>query len=42
VLKDPSSPDYIIVKLADFGFAKIDAGDLSTPCFTVRYASAEV
>ena len=30
------------IKLADFGFAKIDRGDLVTPQFTPYYVSPQV
>lgn len=32
----------VIIKLADFGFAKIDRGDLVTPQFTPYYVSPQV
>ena len=32
----------MIIKLADFGFAKIDRGDLVTPQFTPYYVSPQV
>lgn len=32
----------MIVKLADFGFAKVDKGDLVTPQFTPYYVSPQV
>ena len=35
-------PDDVKVKLADFGFAKIDNGDLTTPQFTPYYVAPQV
>lgn len=32
----------VVIKLADFGFAKIDRGDLVTPQFTPYYVSPQV
>ena len=37
-----SSSQEVIIKLADFGFAKIDRGDLVTPQFTPYYVSPQV
>ena len=34
--------ENIHVKIADFGFAKVDRGDLITPQFTPYYASPQV
>lgn len=34
--------ENVIIKLADFGFAKIDRGDLVTPQFTPYYVSPQV
>ncbi|XP_020609082.1 MAP kinase-activated protein kinase 5-like isoform X1 [Orbicella faveolata] len=34
--------EKVIIKLADFGFAKIDRGDLVTPQFTPYYVSPQV
>ena len=34
--------ESIHVKIADFGFAKVDRGDLITPQFTPYYASPQV
>ncbi|XP_029198306.1 MAP kinase-activated protein kinase 5-like [Acropora millepora] len=34
--------EEVIIKLADFGFAKIDRGDLVTPQFTPYYVSPQV
>lgn len=31
-----------VLKLADFGFAKVDQGDLVTPQFTPYYVSPQV
>ena len=36
------SPLAAILKLCDFGFAKVDNGDLGTPQFTPYYASPQV
>lgn len=35
-------PDKVIIKLADFGFAKVDNGDLTTPQFTPYYVAPQV
>lgn len=37
-----SSPQDAPVKLCDFGFAKIDQGDLMTPQFTPYYVAPQV
>ena len=37
-----SCKQNVIIKLADFGFAKIDRGDLVTPQFTPYYVSPQV
>lgn len=37
-----SCKQKVIIKLADFGFAKIDRGDLVTPQFTPYYVSPQV
>ena len=34
--------DDLVVKLADFGFAKVDNGDLTTPQFTPYYVAPQV
>lgn len=36
------STEQVVVKLADFGFAKIDNGDLTTPQFTPYYVAPQV
>ncbi len=36
------SSDDLVIKLADFGFAKIDNGDLTTPQFTPYYVAPQV
>ena len=38
----PSDPEHVIIKLADFGFAKVDNGDLTTPQFTPYYVAPQV
>lgn len=38
----PSFPQDAPVKLCDFGFAKIDQGDLMTPQFTPYYVAPQV
>lgn len=37
-----SCKQNVVIKLADFGFAKIDRGDLVTPQFTPYYVSPQV
>lgn len=37
-----SCKQKVVIKLADFGFAKIDRGDLVTPQFTPYYVSPQV
>jgi len=41
LLKEDYSPD-MIVKLTDFGFAKVDHGNLTTPHFTPYYVSPQI
>ncbi len=36
------STDDLVIKLADFGFAKVDNGDLTTPQFTPYYVAPQV
>ena len=38
----PSETTNIVIKLADFGFAKVDNGDLTTPQFTPYYVAPQV
>ena len=38
----PSDPEHVVIKLADFGFAKVDNGDLTTPQFTPYYVAPQV
>ncbi len=40
--KEPDGQNQIRVKLADFGFAKVDNGDLTTPQFTPYYVAPQV
>lgn len=42
LLHHAESCDEVQVKLADFGFAKIDNGDLTTPQFTPYYVAPQV
>lgn len=42
LLKRTSDQNEVRVKLADFGFAKIDNGDLATPQFTPYYVAPQV
>ena len=42
LLKKADSMDNMRLKLADFGFAKIDNGDLTTPQFTPYYVAPQV
>ena len=37
-----SEVEHIVIKLADFGFAKVDNGDLTTPQFTPYYVAPQV
>ena len=41
-VKAGENPTNVKVKLADFGFAKIDNGDLTTPQFTPYYVAPQV
>ena len=34
--------DMAVLKLGDFGFAKVDQGDLTTPVFTPYYVAPAV
>ena len=40
--KETDDPSEVDIKLADFGFAKIDNGDLKTPQFTPYYVAPQV
>ena len=40
--KETDDPSEVHIKLADFGFAKIDNGDLKTPQFTPYYVAPQV
>lgn len=40
--KETDNPEEVYIKLADFGFAKIDNGDLKTPQFTPYYVAPQV
>ncbi|XP_062511629.1 MAP kinase-activated protein kinase 5-like [Corticium candelabrum] len=42
LLLKSASEDDVTVKLSDFGFAKMDQGDLTTPQFTPYYVSPQV
>ena len=42
LLKRSDDDDVIVIKLSDFGFAKVDQGDLTTPQFTPYYVSPQV
>ena len=42
LLKPATDPKDVIIKLADFGFAKVDNGDLKTPQFTPYYVAPQV
>ena len=42
LLRHTDNPDDVCVKLADFGFAKVDNGDLTTPQFTPYYVAPQV
>ena len=42
LVKRTDDPEYVHIKLADFGFAKIDNGDLKTPQFTPYYVAPQV
>lgn len=37
-----SDAEHVVIKLADFGFAKVDNGDLTTPQFTPYYVAPQV
>ena len=40
--KKTTNPDEVCIKLSDFGFAKVDNGDLKTPQFTPYYVAPQV
>ncbi|XP_003383677.1 PREDICTED: MAP kinase-activated protein kinase 5-like [Amphimedon queenslandica] len=42
LLKPASNPEDVVIKLSDFGFAKVDNGDLKTPQFTPYYVAPQV
>ena len=42
LVKVTDDPNEVHIKLADFGFAKIDNGDLKTPQFTPYYVAPQV
>lgn len=42
LLNKTEDPDKVHIKLSDFGFAKIDNGDLKTPQFTPYYVAPQV
>ena len=42
LLRKVDRSDGLVVKLADFGFAKVDNGDLTTPQFTPYYVAPQV
>lgn len=42
LLKPATNPEDVVIKLADFGFAKVDNGDLKTPQFTPYYVAPQV
>lgn len=42
LLRKAETVDEVQIKLADFGFAKIDNGDLTTPQFTPYYVAPQV
>ena len=42
LLRKTDRPEEVCVKLADFGFAKVDNGDLTTPQYTPYYVAPQV
>lgn len=42
LLKPAENPEDVVIKLSDFGFAKVDNGDLKTPQFTPYYVAPQV
>lgn len=42
LLKKTQDPSEVHIKLSDFGFAKVDNGDLKTPQFTPYYVAPQV
>ena len=42
LLSRTDDPDLVRIKLADFGFAKIDNGNLTTPQFTPYYVAPQI
>lgn len=42
LLRRTDNPEDVCVKLADFGFAKVDNGDLTTPQYTPYYVAPQV
>lgn len=42
LLKRTDNDDVIVIKLSDFGFAKVDQGNLTTPQFTPYYVAPQV
>lgn len=42
LLRKADKPEDVVIKLADFGFAKVDNGNLTTPQFTPYYVAPQV